>query len=264
MRLLVRSWNVFHGRTYPETRRLHLEEAVRRIAAGEPDVVCLQEVPVWALRHLGAWSGLAVFGSVAMPARGGSLAKAITKLAPGVFRSALTGQANVLLVSRRLAVVHRETLQLNPSAFRRSEARRAHLPAAAERKWTRNRRVAQLVRLSAGGETAVLVNVHLTSPANCRAAELELERVVAFADDLAERGEPIVLCGDLNLTASRSPALRALAGLRFSPPCSGIDHILIRGLDPIRGPEAWPDSRRRVGTVLLSDHAPLEAAMIGP
>ncbi len=68
MELTVRTWNLFHGRTVPEGDSLHLEEMVRRISAGMPDVVCLQEVPVWSLPRLGVWSGLAVFGSVAMRA----------------------------------------------------------------------------------------------------------------------------------------------------------------------------------------------------
>ena len=188
----------------------------------------------------------------------------LTDLAPGLLRSALTGQANATLISRRLTVGGHETLELNPRWFRRRAARQEGLTRSETRDWARNRRVAQVVRVGSGDDTVVVANLHLTSPANCRAAELELERVVVFAESFASPGEPIALCGDLNLTASGSRRLQDLGKAGFSPPSTRIDHILVRGLDLVQGPEEWPDSRRRLGEVLLSDHAPLEAAMIRP
>ena len=264
MRLLVRSWNVFHGRTCPETRHVYVELAVRRISTGDPDVVCLQELPVWSLPRLPEWSGATVFGSVAMPPLGGPFARRLTDLAPRLLRSALTGQANATLISRRLTVEARETLELNPRSFRRCSARQERLTDSEIRGWTRNRRVAQVVRLGSGDDTVVVANMHLSSPANCRAAELELERAVSFVESFVCPGEPIALCGDLNLTASGSRRLRDLEKVGFSPPSRRIDHILVRGVELVRGPEEWPDSSRRIGQVLLSDHAPLEAAMIRP
>lgn len=38
---------------------------VRLVSADSPDVVCLQEVPVWALLRLAEWSGMAALGDVA-------------------------------------------------------------------------------------------------------------------------------------------------------------------------------------------------------
>ena len=64
MRLLVRTWNLFHGRTLPESGRTELEGMVRLVTADAPDVVCLQEVPVWALRQLPGWSAMSAFGAV--------------------------------------------------------------------------------------------------------------------------------------------------------------------------------------------------------
>ena len=58
MSLLVRTWNVFHGRTSPPSSALHLEEMVRTVVEDGPDVVAFQEVPVWALDRLEAWSGM--------------------------------------------------------------------------------------------------------------------------------------------------------------------------------------------------------------
>src|SRR5205814_7724800 len=49
-RVLIRSWNVYHGRSHPPGRRAYLEAAVRLATADRPDVLCLQELPLWSLR----------------------------------------------------------------------------------------------------------------------------------------------------------------------------------------------------------------------
>src|SRR2546430_4244503 len=131
--LLVRSWNLFHGNTKPPGRQDHLEEMVRLASADEPDVLCFQEVPVWALGRLGAWTGMTSFGVVAAPVRLGplpstaNLGRAITSLNHGLFRSAFSGQANAILVSRRLRLLDRHVLRLDPLGFRRRESRRLRL-----------------------------------------------------------------------------------------------------------------------------------------
>ena len=64
-----------------------------------PDIVCLQEVPVWALPKLAAWSGFDAFAAVAERGlRPTTLAGWITRLANGHLRSAISGQANAILV----------------------------------------------------------------------------------------------------------------------------------------------------------------------
>src|SRR5438552_13816045 len=45
--LVIRSWNIFHGRSHPPDSTLRVEEAIRLAAADRPDVLCLQEVPPW-------------------------------------------------------------------------------------------------------------------------------------------------------------------------------------------------------------------------
>ncbi len=50
--MIVRSWNLFHGNADPPRRRGYLREMVRRASADEPGVLCLQELPVWALPRL--------------------------------------------------------------------------------------------------------------------------------------------------------------------------------------------------------------------
>ena len=188
MRLLVRSWNIFHGRIVPETGAADPEQAVRLISGGDPDVVCLQEVPVWALPRLEAWSCMSARGVVTMRALGGHFARRVTELDPRRLRSALTGQANAVLVSRRLRLEGEETLVLNPRSFRRREARRQCLPLDARREWWRTRRVGQFVRVVAADGSVLVANVHLTAHHDSRLADCELVRVVTHAEGFAEPG----------------------------------------------------------------------------
>ena len=73
MALLIRTWNVFHGNAKPPERRAYLEQMVRFAVADGPDVLCLQELPVWARLHLASWSGLQACADVAHPPRLGPL-----------------------------------------------------------------------------------------------------------------------------------------------------------------------------------------------
>jgi endonuclease/exonuclease/phosphatase family metal-dependent hydrolase len=266
VRLLVRTWNLFHGRSFPESGETYLDEMVALAAQDGPDVVCLQEVPAWALPELEAWSGMNAVGAIAMPAIGGRLARRVTALDPRRLRSALTGQANAVLIAPRLTIVEApKSLPLNPRAVRRREAERLGLSIATRVAWSRNRRVAQVVRIAVGGETAVIVNLHLSSLLDSRPTEAELLRAVTYADGFARPEEPLVLAGDFNLTAASSLLLTALRyDWGFSEAAGGIDHVLARGLTIVRGPAAWPEERRRRGELLLSDHAPVEVEMIGP
>jgi len=58
--LLVRTWNVFHGNAHPPGRKGFLRKMVELASADGPDVLCLQEVPVWALPRIDDWSGNAI------------------------------------------------------------------------------------------------------------------------------------------------------------------------------------------------------------
>src|SRR5262245_30433596 len=55
--MLVRSWNLHLGKTAPDGKGGHIREMVELAVAGEPAIVCLQEVPAWALGSLDKWSG---------------------------------------------------------------------------------------------------------------------------------------------------------------------------------------------------------------
>jgi endonuclease/exonuclease/phosphatase family metal-dependent hydrolase len=241
---------------------------VRLAAADDPDVLCLQEVPAWALSRLEDWSGMTAVPVLAAPPRLGPLrwpaaaGRAVTALNHGLLRSAFAGQGNAILVARRHRVLERETLILNPHRFRRGQARRLGLDTITRLAWAKERRICQAVRLErSGGGTLLVANLHATSyPADERIADLELRRAGFFLEALARSGEPIVLCGDTNVLAERSATLRELAAAGWSEPASGIDQVLAHGLAAARL-EAWPEGRRRLHGRLLSDHAPVEAVL---
>ena len=46
--MLVRTWNLFHGNALPPERRTFFDEMITLATADDPDVLCVQEVPVWA------------------------------------------------------------------------------------------------------------------------------------------------------------------------------------------------------------------------
>jgi endonuclease/exonuclease/phosphatase family metal-dependent hydrolase len=242
--MLVRSWNVYHGRTYPSGRRAYLRQAIELVTRDAPDVVCLQELPLWSLSKLEQWSGMAMF-SARTRHRLGRLGRRPTDVHHGVFRSALTGQANAILVARRLSVLEHRRRVLSG---RRVE-------------WPEERRVSHGVRIRAGeGRVAVVVvNLHFSHIGQGRPAEAELRTTAAFAEELACDEEPVVLAGDFNLTAA-SQGLRELAAAGYSPPGPGIDHVLVRGA-PATPLDTWPVERRTVEGRVLSDHPPVELSV---
>jgi len=159
------------------------------------------------------------------------LGQLITKIDHGLFRSALTGQANAILLTRALRVRQERTLAVSRSG---------------------ERRVCQAVRVDNVG---LVGNVHVTG--GLVAAEQFL-RAAAFVDALAEPGEPVTLAGDANIVPRPGDTYGELEEWGFSRPLAGsIDQILVRGA-PSTPPEAWSEERRRVGGRLLSDHAPIE------
>jgi len=230
--VLVRSWNLFHGNTLPPGRRSRLERMVRVATEDRPDVLCLQEVPLWALSRLPRWSGMSVRHVVTRRARFGTLlGGAITRLHNGLFRSALAGQANAILLAPGLdALVHR-SLRIDQ---RRKEPRFCHA-----------------VRL----EALVVGNLHATN--DFRRPHVPAEEIVraeAFVTEVAG-GLPCVLAGDFNLRAEHVPELAGWSALG-----PGIDHVLVRGLtaSPLT---VWPAERRRHNGAVLSDHAPVEVTI---
>jgi endonuclease/exonuclease/phosphatase family metal-dependent hydrolase len=240
---------------------------VRLASADRPDVVCLQELPVWALDELGAWSGMTPVTDVAQRPRIGpfpssaELGRVLTNLHHGLLRSAFTGQGNAILLRHELRVLDHDCVVLNPAEFRRAEARTLGLDLRTRLAWRKERRVSQVVRLGHDGGTLVVGNLHATSyPTDRRLADAEVLRAAVYVDGFSQRDEPVLLCGDFNVSLRNSQTLAQLTdpewGFTGARP-KGVDHILVRGLRA-RQPKRWPDERRRREGLLLSDHAPVE------
>ena len=229
MALLVRSWNVFHGNVHPPDHGSHLHTMIRLGTADRPDVLCLQEVPLWALARLERWSGMRARWVVTrrslLPPW---LAGVLTRLHNGLLRSALAGQANAILLAPALEPLGHRLLRIDED---RQEPRWCHAVLTRE---------------------LVLANLHATNDFRDPAVPAgEIRRAEAFVATLAGR-LPCVLAGDFNL---RTRDLDALPG--WSELGGGIDHVLVRGLaaTPLA---VWPEERRRVNGRVLSDHAPVE------
>jgi len=257
--VVIRTWNLFHGNTVPPGRKRYVEEMVRLVTDGEPDAVCLQEVPPWSLQRLNEWSGMHVFGEVAarpmigpipVPAE---LGRRLTDLNPGLLRSGVEGQANAILVRR--TIIARHVVTLNPFGFRFQTARRLGLTLAQELAWGKERRQAIAVWLEGA---AVLANLHATNAADVRIPEAEVERAAQWAGRLAGN-DLCIVAGDLNVDTTRSQVFGRLAG--FSAPGPGVDHVLVRGAE-VTEYDRWPRERRRFGDVLLSDHTPVEVRIL--
>jgi endonuclease/exonuclease/phosphatase family metal-dependent hydrolase len=253
--VLIRSWNVYHGNTSPPGREVHLAEMIGLASADLPAVLVLQEIPAWALARLADWSGMTTVGDVAQPPRLGPIpvtagvGRLLTDLNPGLFRSAFSGQGNAILLDRRFQVVERAVLTLNPSTFRRAEARRLGLDLVTRLAWGKERRICQLVRLAEG---IVVANLHATgSLGDPRIPAAELARAIAWVESHAGDGDTIVVAGDFNCLAAHW----VFEG--YSEPGPGIDHIAVRGATA-SALRMWPDERRRKNGMLLSDHAPVE------
>jgi endonuclease/exonuclease/phosphatase family protein len=242
---------------------------VRLASSDRPDILCLQELPVWALPRLPDWSGMKAFGDVAQPARFGplpipaELGHQLSSLHNGLLRSAFSGQANAILLSPEAELLGHERIVLNSREFRDKEARRLRLGLIARLGWAKERRIVQAVRARFHDDTTVLVaNLHATSyPADQRLADAELLRAATFADGVAEPGDVVVLAGDFNVPPSRSATQAELTEGEWgfaAAAVDGIDRILVRGAQ-LDGAVRWPPERRRLDGRLLSDHTPVEA-----
>ena len=75
--MLVRTWNLYHGNSSPPRRHAFLDEMIELATADDPDVLCLQEVPAWALPRFTAAD------VAARPIFGASVGRALTDLHHG-------------------------------------------------------------------------------------------------------------------------------------------------------------------------------------
>jgi endonuclease/exonuclease/phosphatase family metal-dependent hydrolase len=268
--VLIRTWNVFHGNTKPPQRRAFMREALELAVSGDPDVVCLQELPAWALCRVASWTDYGAATVLAAPPTLGplpstpELCRVLTSVNAGLLRSAFSGQGNAILVSRRLQLLEEHVCVLNPRGFRRAQAKWLGLGPLARLAWASERRVCQAVRLWDGTRTVLVANLHATSyPPDERLADADLLRAFVYVDGLAEPDEPVAVAGDFNVTFERSRTLLDLTSEEwgFSQPGPGIDQILVRNLEIASGPTRWPPEQRARHGALLSDHAPVEVVV---
>jgi endonuclease/exonuclease/phosphatase family metal-dependent hydrolase len=196
MAMRVLTWNLFHGRSVPETPRSLLPDFAALLAGWEWDVALLQEVlPWWPVplgRACGASARMALTSRNVLP----SLQRRIAEPRPHVLKS-WAGGSNAILVRGQAIAEHRiVTLRLRPE-----------------------RRVAHGVRLADGTWiTNLHAQVHLD-----RHAQADVDRA-ADATTYWAAGEPAVLGGDFNIKGEPTAfGYRHLAG-------HWVDHVLGRRL----------------------------------
>ena len=269
MALLLRTWNVFHGNAVPPERPSHLREMIGLATADDPDVLCLQEVPVWAFKSLGAWADMQVVSVRATRPKLGPFP------VPAVVgrRLGSPGKGNAILMPKEVTVRQEKQITLNTNPFCEEQAGRLGLTLKDARWWERERRVCHIAKIELPNRHRLLIaNLHATSlTSDRRLAEAELLRAVKFVDRQAETEETIIVAGDFNLELSVSPTLQELTTRvdeRYSPAGPGTNHILVRGrlVRRVLPSElrTWTDQERTVNGRLLSDSAPVELVVPDP
>lgn len=290
----VLTWNLFHGRdglpglgpTAASTWRgepvddgvhMHVNRKLtrlmaRRIAAWEPDVCALQEVPAAAIDQIVEITGMRAAWVRTGPLIGPTaLRDALARRNPDLWRSG-EGAANVLLLRPELGGGPPVTRTLNPVAGIPARARALGLGPGELRHYVVQRRRMVMARVAPpGGPAVVVACVHCHNARDGRLTGMEIADAAAAAAGMAGGG-PTVLAGDLNVRPDH-PALAALAADGWEGagpwPGAGIDRILHRGIAPA-GPQRrldpaerdagvwWRGRRRRVR---LSDHDPVIAEL---
>jgi endonuclease/exonuclease/phosphatase family metal-dependent hydrolase len=297
--LRILTWNLFHGRdglpglgpTWASTllgrpvedgTHVHLNRKLtdlmaRRIAGWAPDVCALQEVPTAGIRALVAGTGMRAVWTTTGPLIGPArLRDALAARNPDLWRTH-EGNANVLLVGRRIEVVDDDlrSRRLNPWRAVARAARDLRLPAAELARYLPEPRRIVLARLRApGGSTLVVGCVHCHNARHPEVVGREIALAAEIVREAAGDG-PAVLAGDLNARPGHA-AIVALGGEGWHGATldagGGIDRILSRGLRVVEGPRTLPSSEREVTVswdgltrrLRLSDHDPVVAALAVP
>jgi endonuclease/exonuclease/phosphatase family metal-dependent hydrolase len=196
MPLRVLTWNLFHGRSKPETPHSLLPEFAAVLASWEWDVALLQEVLPWWPVPLGracrASARMALTSRNVLP----SIQRRLAAPRPDVFKS-WSGGCNAILVRGRPIREHRIVrLRLRPE-----------------------RRVAHGVRLDDG---VWITNLHAQVHRD-RRAQADVDRAAEATTSWAD-GAPAILGGDFNLKGEPTAfGFRHLAG-------HWVDHVLGRGV----------------------------------
>jgi endonuclease/exonuclease/phosphatase family metal-dependent hydrolase len=189
--MLVLTWNLFHGRSVPDSPRGLLDEFAARLASWEWDVALLQEVPPWWPPALG--HACAANARTALTSRNWLLpvTRRVADRRPDLIKS-WGGGSNAILLRRERVLEHRvRTLR-----------------------WWPERRVVHGVRLERGWWVC---NLHAQAHSEARAqADVALAARTAIA---WSGGAPVVLGGDLNTREPRAEGFEVAAG-------HSVDHLL--------------------------------------
>jgi endonuclease/exonuclease/phosphatase family metal-dependent hydrolase len=262
------TWNLFHGRDFPpdpalrtwrsrllrlternethvQVNRNLLPEFCHLLAEAEWDVALLQECPPRWWEPLGEACGAEPHGVLTSRNSLGALRTLAARATPDLIASG-EGGSNLTLV-RTGGIVERRELTIHEG---RPEGR-----------------AMVFTRIGPG---LCIANLHATNDR----PELAVEDVLRAAQAASEwAGEvPLLFGGDLNLRPAEDPTvfeeLRERFGLGAPTGPGAIDHLLVRGLDPVEQPRQWSPERREVeedGLALrLSDHTPVEARFATP
>ncbi len=191
--MLVLTWNLFHGRSAPDTPRELLDEFAARLASWEWDVALLQEVPPWWPPELGR--ACAAGARTARTSRNWLLpaTRWVAQRRPDIIKS-WGGGANSILVRGERVFEHRvRTLRSWPE-----------------------RRVVHGVRLEGG---LWVCNLHAQAHSEAR-AQADVARAAAAARAWAGDA-PVVIGGDLNTRHPVAAGFTSVAG-------HSVDHVLAR------------------------------------
>ena len=201
----VLTWNLFHGRSVPNSGRDLQAEFAAAIAGWGWDVALLQEVPPWWPPALGEAAGAQA--RTALTSRNALLPvrRFIAERWPDLIKSN-GGGANAILVRGARVLEHRRvTLRRCPE-----------------------RRVCHAGRLDTGVWCA---NLHAQVHSEQR-AQADIDRAAAATLAWAA-GAPAILGGDFNVRRPTAPGFAALGG-------RGVDHVLGAGF-PAPGTVSVPD-----------------------
>lgn len=286
------TWNLFHGRDglpglgatarstwlrRPEEDGVHMHvnlkltaHMARLLAAWEPDVCALQEVPTGAVAALARITGMRPLWTATGPLIGPRrLRDALAAANPDLWRTH-EGNANVLLVGPRLEVVAGSVaaVRLNPLRTILGARRRLGLTRGELARYIPEPRRLVMARLVAPGGVPIAVGcAHCHNARHPDLVGMEIARAADALRVLAG-GDPTVLAGDLNAPPAH-PAFAVLhrQGWEGAEPAPGmgIDRVVHRGMEVVAPARRLPPGAREIEVawrgltrrVRLSDHDPV-------
>lgn len=296
----VMTWNLFHGQdgarlgptlgsavlgrdvddgTHVHINKKWLPEMAALIAAREPTIAALQEVPPIGVAVLAEATGMTAVHSLMPPLIGSTrLRGRLAQRNPDLWQTH-EGTANALLIAPEWQIVPGGswTVRHNPPGVVAREVRRLTLARREALHWFLEPRRLVAARLRhPSGRTLTVVSMHCHNSLVWELIAREVHHVVPKVLERVPADEPVLVAGDLNAAGHEHPAIVALQDLGLAEATVDelvLDHIFHRHLEVVAPPRAldtgvrdlqimWKGRRRRV---LLSDHDPVEAVYrLGP